>query len=142
MDSFGKDNKKSAASSQPRGNRNNFQKGKGRRPQSKQNRNRSFDGDSSISGSLSVEDRLAYYRKKYGDDFKPTQEMLKGDKSRTSSKKSKKPKNNSSRGNPQKNKTASSQPVKKQQKPEQKPEKKQEKKPEKVPFLKKLFGKK
>jgi ATP-dependent RNA helicase RhlB len=130
MDSFGKDNKKSAASSQPRGNRNNFQKGKGRRPQSKQNRNRSFDGDSSISGSLSVEDRLAYYRKKYGDDFKPTQEMLKGDKSRTSSKKSKKPKNNSSRGNPQKNKTASSQPVKKQQKPEQKPEKKQEKKPE------------
>ena len=67
----------------PRGTRASPKKGRaqqgGRKPAE---RGRSYDVESSISGNLSVEDRLAYYKKKYGDDFKPTDEMLKSEKTK------------------------------------------------------------
>ena len=79
IDSFGKDGKKSYT----QGNRNKPKKGRGQQGGRKPSeRGRTYEVESSISGDLSMEDRLAYYKKKYGDDFKPTDTMMNSEKSR------------------------------------------------------------
>ncbi|MBN2628550.1 MAG: DEAD/DEAH box helicase [Spirochaetales bacterium] len=83
MDNFGSDSGQGRKKSSGGGNRNRPQNNKprGRKPAD----NRTRPVESSISGDLSVEDRLAYYKKKYGDDFKPTDDMLKSDKKKSPS---------------------------------------------------------
>ena len=100
-----------------------------------------------ISADSSMEERLAYYRKKYGEDFK-----MEGVSSSPSGKKSpqKKRPQNKRRSNPQRNAKPNHRnngPVQKKQKPQpaQKapaPPKVEDKKPVKKGFFQRLFGKK
>lgn len=46
------------------------------RRKSNTNRRSNMDGIKRVSSNSNVEDRIAYYKKKYGEDFKPSAEML------------------------------------------------------------------